>query len=216
MSKPIRILIADDHAVVRKGLRAILAVCEDLQLVGEATDGNEAVTLAKELQPDVILMDLEMPHKDGIEAIQDIVISNPESRILVLTSFSEDDRVFASIKAGAQGYLLKDSTTEELLQAIRSVYRGQPALHPQIAGRLMREISEPTTLPLAEEPLTEREVTVLKLVARGLSNQEIALNLSISERTVSTHVSNILAKLHLANRVKATLYALKSGLAKLD
>ncbi|MFQ5399083.1 MAG: response regulator [Anaerolineae bacterium] len=216
MSKPIRILIADDHAVVRKGLRAILAVCEDLQLVGEATDGNEAVTLAGELQPDVILMDLEMPHKDGIEAIQDIVKSNHEARILVLTSFSEDDRVFASIKAGAQGYLLKDSTTEDLLQAIRSVHLGQPALHPQIAGRLMREISEPTNLPLAEEPLTEREVTVLKLVARGLSNQEIALNLSISERTVSTHVSNILAKLHLANRVKATLYALKSGLAKLE
>jgi NarL family two-component system response regulator LiaR len=161
-------------------------------------------------------MDLVMPRKGGIEAIGEIVGENPDVRILVLTSFAEDDKVFPAIKAGALGYLLKDSSAEELLRAIRDVYRGEPSMHPTIAHKLMRELQRPSDLPPTEEPLTEREVEVLRLVARGLSNQEIADRLVVSERTVRTHVSNILDKLHLANRTQAALYALREGLASLD
>jgi NarL family two-component system response regulator LiaR len=161
-------------------------------------------------------LDLVMPRKDGIEAIGEIKGENPEARILVLTSFAEDDRVFPAIKAGALGYLLKDSSPQELLQAIREVYRGESSLHPTIARKLVRELSQPSDLPATEEPLTEREVEVLGLVARGLSNQEIADRLVVSERTVRTHVSNILGKLHLANRTQAALYAVREGLAGLD
>jgi len=216
MTETIHILIADDHAIVREGLRALIDTEPGMELVGEAADGVEAVLRARSLQPDVILLDLVMPRKDGIEAIGEIKQENPEARILVLTSFAEDDKVFPAIKAGALGYLLKDSSPQELLQAIREVYRGESSLHPAIARKLIRELNRPSDLPATEEPLTEREVEVLILVARGLSNQEIAERLVVSERTVRTHVSNILGKLHLANRTQAALYAVREGLAGLD
>jgi NarL family two-component system response regulator LiaR len=216
MTETMRILIADDHAVVREGLRALIDTEPGMALVGEAADGVEAVRQARSLQPDVILMDLVMPRKSGIEAIGEIKRENPGVRILVLTSFAEDDKVFPAIKAGALGYLLKDSSAQELLKAIRDVHRGEPCMHPTIAQKLMRELQRSSDLPPTEEPLTEREAEVLSLVARGLSNQEIGERLFISERTVRTHVSNILDKLHLANRTQATLYALREGLASLD
>jgi NarL family two-component system response regulator LiaR len=216
MTETIRILIADDHAIVREGLRALIGTKPDMELVGEAADGVEAVLKARSLQPDVILLDLVMPRKDGIEAIGEIKRENPKARILVLTSFAEDDKVFPAIQAGALGYLLKDSSPQELLRAIREVYRGESSLHPAIARKLIGELNRPSDLPATEEPLTEREVEVLILVARGLSNQEIAERLVVSERTVRTHVSNILGKLHLANRTQAALYAVREGLAGLD
>lgn len=212
----IRVLITDDHAVVREGLRALIISEPGLEVIGEATNGVEAVEKAKSLRPDVILLDLMMPRKNGIEAIADIKADDPEARILVLTSFAEDDKVFPAIKAGALGYLLKDSSPHELLQAIRDTYDGESSLHPTIARKLIREINQPPDLPPAEDPLTEREVEVLKLVAQGLANQEIAEQLVISERTVRTHVGNILDKLHLANRTQAALYAVREGLARLD
>lgn len=157
-----------------------------------------------------------MPHKDGLAAINDIIQDNPDARILVLTSFDDDDRVFSAIKAGALGYLLKDSSPQQLLEAIRDVYHGRSSLHPTIALKVIRELNQPSDLPPTEEPLTEREVETLRLIAQGLTNQEIAEQLTISERTVGKHVSNILDKLHLANRTQAALYALRRGLASLD
>ena len=216
MTETIRILIADDHAIVREGLRWLIDTEPGIELVGEAADGVEAVLKARSLQPDVILLDLVMPRKGGIEAIAEIKQENPEARILVLTSFAEDDKVFPAIQAGALGYLLKDSSPQELLKAIREVYQGESSLHPTIARKLIGELNRPSDLPATEEPLTEREVEVLSLVARGLSNQEIAERLVVSERTVRTHVSNILGKLHLANRTQAALYAVREGLASPD
>ena len=218
MDESIRILIVDDHAVVREGLRALIDVQPDMELAGEAADGIEAVERAHALQPDVILLDLLMPRKGGLEAIIEIKERDPDARILVLTSFAEDDKVFPAIKAGAMGYLLKDSSARDLVQAIRDVHQGEPAMHPSIARKLMRELQRPPEpdLPRTEEPLSGREVEVLTLVARGLSNQEIGDALFISERTVRTHVGNILDKLHLANRTQAALYALREGLATLE
>ena len=215
MTETIRVLIADDHAVVREGLRALMATEPGLELIGEASDGIQAVLKARSLNPDVILLDLMMPRQDGIAAISEIKQENPDARILVVTSFAEDDKVFGAIKAGALGYLLKDSSPDELLRAIRDVYAGESSLHPSIARKLIRELNRPSSLPPTEEPLTEREVEVLRLVAQGLSNDEIAARLVISERTVRTHVSNILDKLHLANRTQAALYALREGIASL-
>ncbi len=212
----IRVLIADDHAVVREGLRLLINSEPGMEVVGQAADGVEAVLAARSLNPDVILLDLVMPRKNGIEAIAEIRQEKPTAHILVLTSFAEDDKVFPAIKAGALGYLLKDSSPNELLQAIRETSRGESSLHPTIARKLIRELSQPSDLPPAAEPLTEREVEVLKLVALGLPNQEIAEKLSLSERTVRSHVSNILDKLHLANRTQAALYAVREGLADLD
>lgn len=216
MSNPIRILITDDHVVVRRGTQALLATEAEIEVVGEAKNGEEAVAKASQLRPDVILMDLEMPIMDGIEAIRRITNGQPDARILVLTSFATDDKVFPAIKAGALGYLLKDSSPDELVRAIRQVHRGESSLHPTIARKLLQEMTRPSQKPPTEDPLTEREVEVLRLVAQGNSNQEIADKLIISEATVRTHVSNILSKLHLASRTQAALYALKEGLASLD
>jgi NarL family two-component system response regulator LiaR len=216
MNETIRVLVVDDHAIVREGLHALINSKPGLELAGEAVDGFEAVAKTRSLQPDVILMDLVMPRKGGIEAIREIKQENPGARILVLTSFSEDEKVFPAIKAGALGYLLKDSLPHELVQAIRDVHQGRASLHADIALKLIDEIHQPSDLPPTPEPLTPREMDVLRLVARGWSNQAIGEQLFISERTVRRHVSNILGKLHLANRTQAALYALREGLASLD
>jgi NarL family two-component system response regulator LiaR len=216
MADTIRILVTDDHPIVREGLCGLIKTEPGLELAGEAADGEEAVRQARLLRPDVILLDLVMPRKDGIAAIKAIKAERPDARILVLTSFAEDSKVFAAIEAGALGYLLKDSSPHQLLQAIRDVHRGQSSLHPTIARKLIHKLGQPSDLPPTEDPLTEREVDVLRLVARGLSNQEIAAQLVISERTAGTHISNILAKLHLANRTQAALYALREGLVSLE
>lgn len=216
MSENIRVLIADDHPLIREGLRGLLAAEPDLELVGEAADGSEAVEKTDQLRPDVILLDLLMPVKSGIEAIIEIKEKDPGARILVLTSFADDEQVFPALRAGALGYLLKDSSPQDLLRAIRSVYRGESSLHPAIARRLVLQFSQPAVDSSPENPLTQREVEVLKLVAEGLSNQNIADELVVSERTVGKHVGNILEKLHLANRTQAALYALREGLSTLE
>jgi NarL family two-component system response regulator LiaR len=212
----IRVLIVDDQAIVRKGIRALLAQVEDIKVVGEAGDGQEAVAQVEALQPDVILMDLVMPRMDGIEAIRQITDRHEEAGILVLTSFSGDDKVFPAIKAGALGYLLKDSEPADLLQAIRQVHRGEPSLEPSIARKVIQEMQRPSRRPPTPDPLTNREIEVLRLVAKGLSNPGIAERLTVTEATVRSHMSNILSKLHLANRVQATLYALHEGLVSLE
>jgi NarL family two-component system response regulator LiaR len=215
MTAPIRVFFADDHAIVREGLRALLSMQPDMQVVGEAENGAEAVAQVALCHPDVILLDLMMPVMDGIEALTAIRRADPAAKVLVLTSFAADDKVFPAIKAGAQGYLLKDSPAQVLLQAIRDIQRGASSLHPAIALKLIQELNRSTDLPPTSEPLTERELEVLRLVARGLSNAQIGEALIISERTVSTHITSILDKLHLANRVQAALWALKQGLAEL-
>ena len=212
----IRVLIADDHPIVREGLRILIASEPGMEIVGEATNGTEAVALANTHKPDVILMDLVMPEKNGLQAIGEIKTEDPDVSILVLTSFAEEDKVFPAIRAGALGYLLKDTAPDQLLQAIYDVHRGEASLHPSIALQLIREINQPTDLPLAEDPLTASELDVLRLVAQGLTNQEIADRLVRSEWTVRSHVRNILSKLHLANRTQAALYALREGLAKFE
>jgi NarL family two-component system response regulator LiaR len=209
-------LLVDDHAIVRKGIRALLATEPDISIIGEAEDGVQAVDMAMSLNPDVVLMDLEMPNMDGIQATQKLAQSLPEARILVLTSFATDDKVFPAIKAGAHGYLLKDSDPDELLESLRKVGSGESSLHPTIAKKLLEELARPNQAPPTQDPLTERELEVIRLVARGMNNQEIADELVISEATVRTHVSNILSKLHLASRTQAALYALREGLASLD
>ena len=216
MNKKIRILIADDHAVVRRGLRTILLSEPEMELVDEAADGMEAVLEARACRPDVILLDMVMPRLDGLGAIQQIKHENAAARILVLTSFAEDDQLFPAIKSGALGYLLKDSAPEQLLQAIRDVHAGKSSLDPSVALKLIRELNRPSDLPLSPDPLSDRELEVLRLVARGLTNQEIADTLIIGERTVGNHISSILSKLHLANRTQAALYALREGIATLE
>jgi NarL family two-component system response regulator LiaR len=216
MSQTIRVLIVDDHTIVRKGIRALLAEIAGIEVVGEAGNGQEAVAQAETLHPDVILMDLAMPKMDGIEATRQIKASQPESRILVMTSFAADDKVFPAIKAGALGYLLKESAPEDLVQAIHQIHRGESSLHPTIARKVLQEITHSSDRPPTPDPLTEREAEVLRLVAQGLSNQDIAKKLNISDPTVRTHVSNIMGKLHLATRIQAALYALREGLVSLD
>lgn len=215
MSEVIRVLIADDHPIVRRGIADLLATEDGIQVIGEVKNGREALEAARSLEPDIILMDLVMPEMDGIEAIRQIKAAQLDCRILVLTSFATDDKVFPAIKAGALGYLIKDTGPDELIEAIRKVHRNEPSLHPSIAQKLLTEISAAKGQPPASDPLTEREVEILQLIARGLSNQEIAENLVISVATVYTHVSNILGKLHLASRTQAALYALRQGYASL-
>jgi len=208
-------LIADDHELVRQGLVALLSVKPGVEVIGQARNGVEAIELASSLKPDIILMDLLMPLKNGIEATREIKTENPDARILIITSFAEDENVYQAIKSGALGYLLKDSSPQDLMQAIHDVCSGRMSLHPNIALKLIDELNRPADGPATEEPLTEREVEVLKLVAKGRSNQEIAEKLVVSERTVGAHVSNILSKLHLANRTQAALYALRKGFTDL-
>lgn len=215
MSEIIRILIADDHAIVRKGLITLIASEPGMEVIGEAADGVEVVLKARSLKPDVILLDMIMPRQNGLEAIHQIKREDPKARILVITSFAEDQMLFPAIKAGALGYLLKDASPQQLLQAIYDVYKGESSLHPTVALKLIKELSRSSDLPPTEDPLTERELITLKLVAQGLTNQEIAERLVISERTVGNHIGNILNKLHLANRTQAALYALREGLADL-
>lgn len=205
---PIRILIADDHAVVRQGLRMFLTLDEDFEIIGEATNGAEAVNLARELQPDVVLMDLLMPVKDGITAIGEIRREMPDVEVIALTSVLEDASVVGAVKAGAIGYLLKDTQSDELRRAIKAAAEGQVQLSPQAAARLMREVRTPES----PETLTDRETEVLRLLAGGYANKEIARELIIGEKTVKTHVSNILAKLGVQSRTQAALYAVRIGL----
>ena len=213
---PIRVLVVDDHEVVRRGTRALLGEIEDIEVVGEADNGLQAIEQATLLRPDLILMDLLMPEMNGIQAMQAIALGQPEIRFLVMTSYSGDDLVFPAIKAGALGFLLKDTRSEELIKAIRQVHRGEPSLHPSVARKLLREVSQTKPPKPTPEPLTARELEVLGLLARGLDNQQIAEQLVIAEVTVRSHVSHILDKLHLANRVQATLYALREGLVPLE
>lgn len=215
-SNPIRILIVDDHAVVREGLRSFIQIKPDMEVVGEGEDGIEAVEKGIALKPDVILLDIVMPRMNGVTAIERLNAEGSKSRILVITSFAEDEQIFPAIKAGALGYLLKDSKPQELIQAIRDVCQGIPYLHPTIALKLMNEVNRERDLPPTEEPLTARELEVLSLIAQGYSNREIAEQLYLSERTVGKYTGNILDKLHLANRTQAALYALRKGIADLD
>ena len=215
---PIQVLIVDDHAIVRDGIGSLLSTIADIEVAGEAADGVQAVSLFKHLHPDIVLMDLVMPEMDGIQAIQEIITHDPEVRILVLTSFATDEMVFPALKAGACGYLLKDSDSTQLIRSIRETQRGESSIDPKIARKLLREISAPPpqSPPPEVDPLTDREIEVLKQVAKGKSNQEIAQELVISEGTVRAHVSNILGKLQLASRTQATLYALRKGYTSLD
>jgi two-component system, NarL family, response regulator LiaR len=200
----IRVLIADDHAVVRQGLRTFLGLQDDIDVVGEAADGDEALAAAERLEPDVVLVDLVMPGVDGIEAIRRLRERVPAARAIVLSSFVDDDKLFPAVRAGAAGYLLKDVQPKELVAAIRTVHGGGALLDPSVAARLMAE--------LAEDPLTPREREVLALIGRGMSNKRIARELGIAEKTVKAHVSSVLAKLGVADRTQAALYAVREGL----
>jgi NarL family two-component system response regulator LiaR len=212
MSDLIRILVADDHTVVRKGLRSLLTAKYGLEVVGEAADGVEAVDQARELQPDVILMDLIMPRKTGLEAIIEIRKENPQARILVLTSFSENTQIAAAIKAGAMGYVLKDASPDELIHTIQGVHMGKLSIPAEMMQIVLAEPTDKTDPGSLETDLTSREIDVLRYLASGRSNQEIADMLGVGTTTVRTHVSSILRKLNLANRTQAALYAIEAGL----
>ena len=210
MTAKIRILVVDDHAIVREGLRILLTEEPRLELIGEAVNGIEAVDQAKKLKPDVILMDLVMPQMDGIEAIKQIKEAKLSCQILVLTSFSEDQRVFDAIQAGAMGYLLKDVLRPQLVQAIYAAFQGELILHPEAQRQLMRQVTTPVTSSLLDD-LTRRERDVIRLLVRGQSNKEIAATLSLTEGTVKGYVSAILSKLNVSDRTQAALYAVKHG-----
>ncbi len=218
--EPITVLIVDDHAVVRQGIRAFLETQDDIQVVAEAASGEEALACAARHAPDVVLMDLVMPGMDGVQATREIKRISPRSQVIVLTSYHDDEHIFPAIRAGALSYLLKDVAPADLLDAVRRAARGEAVLHPRVAARLMQELrAEERREPADPKPpafadLTEREIEVLRLIAEGLSNAEIAARLVISERTVKSHVSNILSKLHLADRTQAAVYAWKKGLMK--
>jgi NarL family two-component system response regulator LiaR len=212
--KAIRILVADDESVVRDGVVTILSFQKDMKVVGEAEDGEQAVEIARQTKPDVILLDMRMPKINGLDAIPKLKEVSPNSRILVLTSFAESDMVYQTIKAGALGFLLKDARRDQLLQAIRDVANGQASIQPAIAMKVIHEIEHPAELMYTADPLTPRENDTLRLIARGLSNQEIASAMVVHERTVAKYVSSILDKLHLANRTQAALYAINQGLTE--
>jgi NarL family two-component system response regulator LiaR len=210
----ISVLIVDDHTIVRQGLRTLLELMDDIAIAGEAANGKTAVELAARLQPDVVLMDLVMPEMDGIQAIQQMCALGLGAKVIALTSFLEDDKIIPAIQAGATSFLLKDISPNDLLDAIRAAYRGEARLHPNVARRLMDQVAtRPVTQPVTGE-LTVRELDVLRLVAQGLSNRNIALRLVISEKTVKTHISSLLSKLALEDRTQLAIYALKMGLVE--
>jgi len=217
MEQAIRVMVVDDHDVVREGLRAMLESKGDIVVIGEAADGEQAVSQALMLDPDVILMDLVMPRKDGISAIADIVAQQPDARILVLSSFSDDSQIVESMRAGALGYLLKTAKLEELVGAIRQIYRGETPLNPLVARRLIANI---TTPPPPVEPnlvdvLTRRELMILPLVVRGMTNREIGERLGIALRTVGTHIGNMIRKAEVENRVQLSMLAVQQNLTAL-
>jgi two-component system, NarL family, response regulator LiaR len=212
--KSIRVLVAEDESVVRDGVVAILSFQPDMKVVGEAENGEKAIEIARQTKPDVILLDMRMPKIDGLQAIPKLKRVSINSRILVLTSFAESSMVYQAIRAGALGFLLKDARRDQLLQAIRDVANGQASIQPTIAMRVIHEIEHPTNLMYTADALTPRELETLKLIARGLSNQEIATAIAVHERTVAKYVSSILEKMHLANRTQAALYAINKGLAE--
>jgi DNA-binding NarL/FixJ family response regulator len=217
-AEKIRVLIADDHQVVRQGLRTFLELHEDILVIGEAGDGQAAVEMALQLHPDVILMDLVMPRMDGITATRQVKTSASDIIVIALTSFTEDDKIFPAIQAGASSYLLKDISPDSLVEAIRAAYHGEARLHPEIARRLMQQVSQQAG-PAREtqvDEITERERDVIRLVAQGRSNHDIAQELVISEKTVKTHISNILSKLNLQDRTQLAIYAIKKGLVETE
>ena len=213
MTELIRVLVVDDHVVVREGLSALLIPRNGMEVVGEAVDGAEAIEKARHLQPDVILMDMNLPVKSGLEAITEILQENPEARILVLTSFGEESRISAAIDAGALGYLSKNSSTQELFHAVRGVAMGSLSISPDITQTLLRKMRKPDPPPRSDvSALTERELDVLCALGQGYSNQEIAMQLHIEVTTVRSHISRILNKLEVDNRTQAALYAVETGL----
>jgi NarL family two-component system response regulator LiaR len=211
-AEKITVLIVDDHQVVRQGLRTFLELQEDVIVTGEASDGLEAVEMVRQHKPAVVLMDLVMPRLDGIAAMRQVMALGLSTRVIALTSFTEDDQVFPAIQAGACGYLLKDVSPDDLVEAIRAAHRGEAALHPDITRKLMEKVAQPNRLETQVEELTERELEVTRLVAQGRSNHENAQELVISEKTVKSHVSNVLGKLHLDDRTQLAIYAIKKGL----
>lgn len=213
--EPIKILIADDHPVVREGLSAMLSREQDIQVVGEAENGVEAVNKAKELRPDIVLMDLRMPELDGVEAMRQIRAENPDSEFIVLTTYDNDEYIFRGIEAGARAYLLKDAPREELFKAIRAVHRGESLIQPAVAGKVLDRFAELSRQAQAPEALSEREIEVLKLVAKGAANKEIAAELFISESTVKSHIANIFQKLEVNDRTEAVTQAIRKGIIRL-
>jgi DNA-binding NarL/FixJ family response regulator len=209
----IRVLIVEDQTTVREGFAAILNLADDIEVVGQAGDGYQAISKVKQTNPEVILLDLGMPRMDGLSTIPKVIDIAPDMRILVLTSYPDGDRAFQAIKSGAAGYMLKDVTGEQLIQAIRDVYEDRPTIHPSIAMKLIRELNGPANEMLSNA-LTNREMETLHLITRGLSNQEIAVELCVHERTVAKYVSSILNKLHVSNRTQAALYAMDQGLVE--
>jgi len=213
---PIAVMIVDDHAIVRQGLRYYLSMQADMKVAGEASDGREAVELADRLKPDVILMDMIMPVMNGIEAAERMRETVPAAKVIMLTTYSDQEQVVSAIRAGAQGYLLKDTDPVEIAAAIRGVHAGIPQLHPSVTTQLMAHLAAPQQEPAPEaraDALTARETDVLRLIAKGYSNKEIAAACDITEKTAKTHVSNILGKLGLADRTQAALFAVKQGIA---
>lgn len=214
VAQPIRVMIVDDHAVVREGIRTYLDLEDQFTIVGEASNGREAAEKAPALRPDVVLMDLLMPEMDGIAATKAIKEQNPDIKVIVLTSFTDDEHIMPAIEAGATGYLLKDVSAEDLARAIEGAYQGQAQLHPEVTRKLMEQVRQPRKVQSQPgEDLTPRELEVLRLIASGMSNKEIGRQLVMTERTVKGHVSNILGKLNLQDRTQAALYAVRHGLA---
>lgn len=215
MSDPIRVVLADDHNVLRQGMAQVLDMQPDVQVVAQADNGAEAVRLVAERRPDIVLMDINMPGMDGVEAARRITASFPETGVIILTMYRRDDYVFEAIKAGANGYLLKEVELEELLDAVRAVARGEAVIDSAIASRVLAEFRRPAPAAEEEEPeLAERDVEILRLLAQGLNNQDIADRLFIAEKTVRNRLSGIFSRLHLENRTQAALYAIQEGIAE--